>query len=144
MSEVFDRLLCASANGVLAPIDSDDVRELIDFCESSPDRHPTPEGPFHLNESLTNRAFGGPEEGGWWYDTGRFVACHGTYPTIDEAAAARDAMASWLAERRRTPALAVDHARVTDLHHALRDTPVMANKVVETLSRIYNAAENKG
>ena len=29
-------------------------------------------------------------------------------------------------------------------HHALRDTPVMANKVVETLSRIYNAAENKG
>ena len=44
----------------------------------------------------------------------------------------------------RQPALAVDHARVTELHHALRDTPVMANKVVDTLSRIYNAAEDKG
>ena len=43
-----------------------------------------------------------------------------------------------------TSALAVDHARVTELHHGLRDTPVMANKVVETISRIYNAAENKG
>ena len=44
----------------------------------------------------------------------------------------------------RQPALAVDHARVTELHHALRDTTVMANKVVDTLSRIYNAAEDKG
>ena len=44
----------------------------------------------------------------------------------------------------RQPALAVDHARVTEFHHALRDTPVMANKVVDTLSRIYNAAEDKG
>ena len=43
-----------------------------------------------------------------------------------------------------TSALAVDHARVTELQHGLRDTPVMANKVVETISRIYNAAENKG
>ena len=42
------------------------------------------------------------------------------------------------------PALAIDHAKVTELHHALRDKPVMANKVVETLSRIYNAAEDKG
>ena len=32
----------------------------------------------------------------------------------------------------KLPALAVDHARVTELHHALRDKPVMANKVVET------------
>ena len=44
----------------------------------------------------------------------------------------------------KQPALAIDHARVTELHHALRDKPVMANKVVETLSRIYNAAEDKG
>ena len=34
--------------------------------------------------------------------------------------------------------------RVTELHHALRDTPAMANRVVDTLSRIYNAAEDKG
>ena len=44
----------------------------------------------------------------------------------------------------KEPALAIDHAKVTELHHALRDKPVMANKVVETLSRIYNAAEDKG
>ena len=44
----------------------------------------------------------------------------------------------------KTPALAVDHARVTELHHSLRTTPVMANQVVGTLSRIWNAAENRG
>ena len=44
----------------------------------------------------------------------------------------------------RQPAVAIGHAQVTELHHALRDKPVMANKVVETLSRIYNAAEDKG
>ena len=44
----------------------------------------------------------------------------------------------------KQPAIAIDHARVTQLHHALRDNPVMANKVVETLSRICNAAEDKG
>ena len=44
----------------------------------------------------------------------------------------------------KTPALTVDHARVTELHHSLRATPVMANQVVGTLSRIWNAAENRG
>ena len=44
----------------------------------------------------------------------------------------------------RLPALAVDHARVTELHHALRDTPAMANRVVDTLSRIYNAGRGQG
>ena len=44
----------------------------------------------------------------------------------------------------KQPALAIDDALVTEHHHALRDKPAMANKVVETLSRIYNAAEDKG
>ena len=44
----------------------------------------------------------------------------------------------------KQPAIAIDHAQVTELHHALRAKPVMANKVVETLSRMYNAAEDKG
>ena len=38
----------------------------------------------------------------------------------------------------------LDHARVTELHHSLRGTPVMANQVVDTLSRIWNAAEDRG
>ena len=101
MSEVFDRLLCASANGERAPIDGDDVRALLDLYEATPGEHPKPEGPFHLNEYLTNRAFGGPEEGGWWYDTGTFVACHGTFPTVADAGAARDAMAPAIAARRQ-------------------------------------------
>ena len=44
----------------------------------------------------------------------------------------------------KTPALAVGHAEVTALHHALRATPAMANQAVDTLSRIYNAAEDRG
>ena len=101
MSEVFDRLVCASANGERAPIDADDIRALVALYERAPCAHPQPDGPFHLNEYLASRAFGGPEEGGWWYDTGRFVACHGVYATVDEATAARDAKARWLADRRQ-------------------------------------------
>ena len=56
---------------------------------------PTPRaedrGPFRLNEYVTNRARGGPEDGGWWYDTGRFVRCHGTFATREAALAAREA-----------------------------------------------------
>ena len=44
----------------------------------------------------------------------------------------------------RVPALAVGHNEVTELHHALRATPVMANHVVDLLSRIYNLAEDRG
>ena len=43
----------------------------------------------------------------------------------------------------KMPALAVEHARVTELHHRLSATPVMANQVVDTLSRIYNAAGDR-
>ena len=44
----------------------------------------------------------------------------------------------------RRPALAVGQARVTELHHGLSATPVMANQAVDTLSRIYNVAEDRG
>ena len=44
----------------------------------------------------------------------------------------------------RVPALALDHRRVTELHHALRATPSMANRTVDVLSRIWNAAEDRG
>ena len=49
-----------------------------------------------------------------------------------------------LPEFGRRPALAVGHKEVTELHHALSAKPVMANQVVDTLSRIYNAAEDRG
>lgn len=42
-------------------------------------------GDYHLNEYRTWQAYGGPEEGGWWYDAGEFVKCHGRYTTQIEA-----------------------------------------------------------
>ena len=44
----------------------------------------------------------------------------------------------------KSPALAVGHKEVTELHHALSRKPVMANQVINTLSRIYNLAEDRG
>lgn len=35
-----------------------------------------------------NRAYGGPEEGGWWYDTGRLVRVFRVFKTEDKAYAA--------------------------------------------------------
>ena len=42
------------------------------------------------------------------------------------------------------PALAIGHKEVTELHHALSSKPVMANHVIDLLSRIYNLAEDRG
>ena len=44
----------------------------------------------------------------------------------------------------RRPALAVGHKEVTEFHHSLSAKPVMANHAVDILSRIYNAAEDRG
>ena len=49
-----------------------------------------------------------------------------------------------LPELGKRPAPAVGHKEVTELHHSLSATPVMANHVVDVLSRIYNAAEDRG
>ena len=52
----------------------------------------------HVNLYLVDRAYGGGEEGGWWYPTGEFVSCRGR--TLDPAAAnvIRDAHTAELAE----------------------------------------------
>ena len=42
---------------------------------------------FYINEYEVDRKFGGPEEGGWWYDTGRFIRCHATTTHPDDAEA---------------------------------------------------------
>ena len=34
---------------------------------------------FYVNEYEVDRKYGGPEEGGWWYDTGKFIKCHGQF-----------------------------------------------------------------
>ena len=93
MSNVFERLTGEAAIG-------EDVRESTGLHHAPSAEDAGAGRGYHLNEYLTDRAFGGPEEGGWWYDTGTFVACHGVYPTCEEARAALDAMQTRLAERR--------------------------------------------
>ena len=44
----------------------------------------------------------------------------------------------------KRPALAIGHKEVTELHHGLSAKPVMANHVIDLLSRIYNLAEDRG
>ena len=44
----------------------------------------------------------------------------------------------------KMPALAVERVHVAELHHKLRETPIMANRVVDMISRIYNAAGERG
>ena len=34
---------------------------------------------YYVNEYLLDRAYGGPEEGGWWFPIGEFITCHGTF-----------------------------------------------------------------
>ena len=94
MSNVFERLAGEAAIG-------EDVRESTGLPHAPSAKDAGAGRGYHLNEYLADRAFGGPEEGGWWYGTGTFVACHGVYPTRGEAKAAADAMQARLAERRR-------------------------------------------
>ena len=100
MSNVFERLIGAGEAGEGVALDAGDVRELMALYHASFEEDAEARRPFRLNEYLTDRAFGGAEEGGWWYDTGVFVKCHGTFATREEAWAARDALDAYLAERR--------------------------------------------
>ena len=54
------------------------------FTDNAVLRHPW-KGAFHVNEYEVNRAYGGPEESGWYYDTGRFIRCVGIVPEREQA-----------------------------------------------------------
>lgn len=43
------------------------------------------ESVFYVNKYFINRAYGGPEEGGWWYDVGEFVEPAAMFTDEDEA-----------------------------------------------------------
>ena len=55
---------------------------------------------YHLNEYELNRKYGGPEEGGWWFDTGEFVRCHGTFETMEQAEVGESELESYLRDLR--------------------------------------------
>lgn len=62
---------------------------------------PTPpvrEPRYYVNEYMVNQSYGGPEEGGWWYDVGTFVRCHAATQTLRAAQIARDTLEGYVAE----------------------------------------------
>lgn len=56
---------------------------------------------WHVHGYLENRACGGPEEGGWYYDTGEFTDCHGAFETRSEAESVLAALQPALEEDRQ-------------------------------------------
>lgn len=56
---------------------------------------------YYVNEYLCNREYGGPEEGGWWYDTGEFLECHGVFKHESEAYDHMDSLNRYLDDRQK-------------------------------------------
>ena len=52
---------------------------------------------FYVNEYFERLEYGGPEEGGWWFETGEYAGCHGCHGTREEAEARVQALAAYLA-----------------------------------------------
>ena len=40
---------------------------------------------YYINEYETDKKYGGPEEGGWYFDVGTFVKCHAVVDSIIQA-----------------------------------------------------------
>ena len=62
---------------------------------------PAPTVAYYVNEYRTDRAYGGPEEGGWWYDTGEFVRCLGVHLDRNAAEQQRNSLTGDLDNRRQ-------------------------------------------
>lgn len=56
--------------------------------------------PAYLNEYELNKRYGGPEEGGWWYDTGRFIRLIGIYSSENHARDIKEDLKGYLAYQR--------------------------------------------
>lgn len=56
---------------------------------------------FHVNEYLVDRAYGGPEEGGWHYPAGRFLECHAVTVNQEEAHALLERLEEQIREDNR-------------------------------------------
>lgn len=47
---------------------------------------------YYVNKYEIGRAYGGPEEGGWWFDYGIFEGCEAMFTTYEEAREWADAL----------------------------------------------------
>ena len=72
------------------------------FTDNAVLRHPW-RGAFYVNEYEVDRAYGGPEEGGWWYNTGEFKRCVAMVPEGDQAERIVESLDGYLREQRQGP-----------------------------------------
>ena len=74
---------------------------------------------YYVNEYQTDRSRGGSEEGGWYYDTGRFVTCHGVHLSREAADAQRATLARMVAAKNEglhTPGSVLSEGEWTELY----------------------------
>lgn len=57
-------------------------------------------GPFYVNTYLVDRAYGGSEEGGWWYDCGEPIDSR-QCDTYEEALKVREEREMWCRENNK-------------------------------------------
>ena len=55
---------------------------------------------WYVNEYEERRRYGGPEEGGWWFDAGHYITCHGAYPFRSMAVRRWRRLQSYVADLR--------------------------------------------
>ena len=96
-----------------------------------------------IPEPMAAKPAGGPTVGELaerWLEKHVAVRCKPTTESMYRLVVAKYLLPAF----GRRPALALGHREVTAFHHSLSAKPVMANHVVDTLSRIWNAAEDRG
>lgn len=86
---LYEKLKAAHEAGNPVMLGHDELRLLCEVAGPViEERRLEAEGePFYLNEYDASRMYGGPEEGGWWYDVGDYLKCHGVFPTREAARA---------------------------------------------------------
>lgn len=50
---------------------------------------------YYVNLYQTTQCYGGPEEGGWYYEEGVYHSCMGAYSSQEEAQKKADRLRSW-------------------------------------------------
>ena len=100
MTDPFTRLLDAVEHHRPICLSSAEAMAIVGACREPLENAATEIAPYYLNEYRTNRAWGGPEEGGWWYDTGEFLATRGSYKSRAGAEQARETLESEFARKQ--------------------------------------------
>ena len=60
---------------------------------------PLEEVKYYVNEYEVDRIYGGPEEGGWWYNTGKYIKCHGIFNSNMAAKRYRESLSKYIKDK---------------------------------------------